>query len=131
MKRGADKAGEHTIHRHVANVFGKLGLSPQSRMRPAAASSGPVPSIFPIRMARSGHLLSCPEHGPSRGSRLFPLPLEWSVQVAVGKERRRKGDDRDRRRCTDELEDGSGIRRRRPRGRAKQTMNRGRRSWTR
>jgi hypothetical protein len=70
-----------------------------------------------MRMARTGHLFSRPEHGPIGGSRFFLRPLEWSVRVAIGNERRRKGDDRDRRRCADGIEGGTGIRRRRRRER--------------
>src|SRR5215210_6719805 len=32
------------------------------------------------RMARTGHLLSRPQHGPVGRSRASPRPLEWSVQ---------------------------------------------------
>jgi hypothetical protein len=44
-------------------------------------------------MARTGHLLERPEHGPERRCPPLPITLELSVQVAAGNERRRKDDD--------------------------------------
>ena len=50
--QGTVVVGEHAVHRQVANVFGKLGLSfrawPRSGMRLAATSSEPVASVCPI-----------------------------------------------------------------------------------
>jgi len=34
-------------------------------------------------MARISHLCSRPEHGPNRGSRFLPPPLEWPVQILM------------------------------------------------
>jgi hypothetical protein len=66
----------HTVHRHVANVLGKLGAS--SRTAAVAWAPGLLwgRRAGPNPLARLGHILTRPEHGTDGRSRLLPLPLQ-------------------------------------------------------